>query len=147
MSSLIRAALMGLVLIGLVGCTSKPLLTPKELLVVGHSYSHEEIKKAILTGAAERGWTVRHIGDEVIQADILVRNTFYARVDITYSLSNYRIDYRDSREMDYKNGKIHRNYNRWVKNLDKSILRALKRIETDRMVQRAVNEQQSSTAQ
>jgi len=138
---------MGLVLIGLVGCTSKPLLTPKELLVVGHSYSHEEIKKAILTGAAERGWTVRHIGDEVIQADILVRNTFYARVDITYSLSNYRIDYRDSREMDYKNGKIHRNYNRWVKNLDKSILRALKRIETDRMVQRAVNEQQSSTAQ
>ena len=47
MSSLIRAALMGLVLIGLVGCTSKPLLTPKELLVVGHSYSHEEIKKAI----------------------------------------------------------------------------------------------------
>ena len=147
MSSLIRAALMGLVLIGLVGCTSKPLLTPKELLVVGHSYSHEEIKKAILTGAAERGWTVRHIGDEVIQADILVRNTFYARVDITYSLSNYRIDYRDSREMDYKNGKIHRNYNRWVKNLDKSILRALKRIETDRMVQRAVNEQQSSIAQ
>lgn len=147
MSSLIRAALMGLVLIGLVGCTSKPLLTPKELLVVGHSYSHEEIKKAILTGAAERGWTVRHIGDEVIQADILVRNTFYARVDITYSLSNYRIDYRDSREMDYKNGKIHRNYNRWVKNLDKSILRALKRIETDRMVERAVNEQQSSTAQ
>ncbi|MCU1721990.1 hypothetical protein [Pseudomonas sp. 5P_5.1_Bac1] len=146
MSSLIRAALMGLVLIGLAGCTSKPLLTPKELLVVGHTYSHEEIKKAILTGAAERGWTVRNIGDEVIQADILVRNMYYARVDITYSLSNYRIDYRDSREMDYRDGKIHRNYNRWVKNLDKSILRALKRIETDRMVQRAVSEQQSSTA-
>lgn len=144
MSSMIRAALLGLVLAGLAGCTSKPVMAPKELLVVGHSYSNDEIQYAILQAAAQRGWSARPAGPGLVQADITVRNTFYAAVDIRYSLSNFRIDYRDSRGLDYKDGKIHRNYNRWVYNLDKSIMRELKRIETNRMVQRAVNEQNST---
>ncbi|HCN45147.1 MAG TPA: hypothetical protein DIT18_05410 [Pseudomonas sp.] len=144
MSSLIRTAILGLMLAFVAGCTSKPVMAPKELLVVGHSYSNEEIQQAILKAAAERGWTVRRATPGLVQADITVRNTFFAAVDIHYSLSNFRIDYRDSRNLDYNNGKIHRNYNRWVYNLDKSIMRELQRIEADRMVQRAVNEQRSN---
>lgn len=144
MSSMIRAALLGLVLAFVAGCTSKPVMVPKELLVVGHSYTDEEIQQAILKAAAERGWTVRRFTPGLVQADITVRNTFFAAVDIHYSLSNFRIDYRDSRGLDYNDGKIHRNYNRWVYNLDKSIMRELKRIESDRMVQRAINEQRST---
>lgn len=144
MSSLIRTAVLGLMLAFVAGCTSKPVMAPKELLVVGHSYSNEEIQQAILKAAAERGWTVRRATPGLVQADITVRNTFFAAVDIHYSLSNFRIDYRDSRNLDYNDGKIHRNYNRWVYNLDKSIMRELQRIEADRMVQRAVNEQRSN---
>lgn len=144
MSSLIRTAVLGLMLAFVAGCTSKPVMAPKELLVVGHSYSNEEIQQAILKAAAERGWTVRRATPGLVQADITVRNTFFAAVDIRYSLSNFRIDYRDSRNLDYNDGKIHRNYNRWVYNLDKSIMRELQRIEADRMVQRAVNEQRSN---
>lgn len=144
MSSLIRAALLGLVLAGVAGCTSKPVMTPKEVLLVGHSYSNEDIQQAILKASAERGWTVRQITPGLVQADITVRNTFYAAVNIHYSLSNFRIEYRDSRALDYKNGKIHRNYNRWVYNLDKSIMRELQRIEANRMVQRATDEQRSN---
>ncbi|MFD2640611.1 hypothetical protein [Pseudomonas japonica] len=144
MSSMIRMALLGLALAFAAGCTSKPVMAPKELLVVGHSYSNDDIQRAILQAVAERGWTARNVVPGLVQADITVRNTFYAAVDIRYSLSNFRIDYRDSRGLDYNNGKIHRNYNRWVYNLDKSIMRELQRIETNRMVQRAVNEQRSN---
>ena len=141
---MIRVALLGLVLAFVAGCTSKPVMVPKELLVVGHSHTDEEIQQAILKAVTERGWTARRVTPGLVQADITVRNTFFAAVDIRYSLSNYRIDNRDSRGLDYKDGKIHRNYNRWVYNLDKSIMRELKRLESDRMVQRAINEQRST---
>ena len=87
---------------------------------------------------------MRQTAPGLVQADITVRNTFYAAVNIRYSLSNFRIEYRDSRELGYNDGKIHRNYNRWVYNLDKSIMRELKRIEANRMVQRATDEQRSN---
>jgi len=144
---MIRAALMGLVLAGLVGCTSKPVLMPKEVLVAGPSYSDQEIQQAILQAAALRGWSARQVAPGLIQADITVRNTFYAAVDIRYSRNDFSIGYRDSRGLDHKDGKIHRNYNRWVHALDKNILRELKRIETNRMVQRAMSEQNPSNAQ
>ena len=126
MSSLIRAAVLGLALAGLAGCTSKPVLTPQEQLVVGHNYNHEQVQQAILKAVANRGWTPRKVTPNLIQADILVRNTFYAAVDIHYSVSNFRINYRDSRELGYKDGKIHRNYNRWVSMLDRDIMAALR---------------------
>ncbi|MGH8380495.1 hypothetical protein [Pseudomonas sp.] len=135
MSSLIRAAVLGLALAGLAGCTSKPVLTPQEQLVVGHDYSHAQVQQAILKAVADRGWTARKVTPDLIQADILVRNTFYAAVDIRYSVSNFRINYRDSRELGYKDGKIHRNYNRWVNNLDKNIMRELNHLETRSTVQ------------
>ncbi|CAI8822566.1 MULTISPECIES: hypothetical protein [Pseudomonas] len=147
MSSLIRAAVLGLALAGLAGCTSKPVLTPQEQLVVGHNYNHEQVQQAILKAVANRGWTPRKVTPNLIQADILVRNTFYAAVDIHYSVSNFRINYRDSRELGYKDGKIHRNYNRWVNNLDKSILQELNKLEAQNIVQRAISEQHSNTVE
>jgi hypothetical protein len=137
MSSLIRAAVLGLALTGLAACTSKPVLTPQEQLVVGHNFSHEQVQQAILKALAERGWNTRAVTPQLIQADILVRNLHYAAVDIHYSVSNFRINYRDSRALDYKNGKIHRNYNRWVNNLDMDIMRELNKLETATLVQNA----------
>ncbi|QHF26504.1 hypothetical protein PspR32_01420 [Pseudomonas sp. R32] len=144
---MIRAAVLGLALAGLAGCTSKPVLTPQEQLVVGHNYNHEQVQQAILKAVANRGWTPRKVTPNLIQADILVRNTFYAAVDIHYSVSNFRINYRDSRELGYKDGKIHRNYNRWVNNLDKSILQELNKLEAQNIVQRAISEQHSNTVE
>ncbi|MDH0304226.1 MULTISPECIES: hypothetical protein [unclassified Pseudomonas] len=125
MSPLIRAAALGLALTGLAGCTSKPVLNPAEQLTASHNYSQPQVQQAILKAIAERGWTARNVGPSLIQADITVRNTFYAAVDIHYSPSQFRIAYRDSRELGYKDGKIHRNYNRWVYNLDRAIVQQL----------------------
>ncbi|CAM3650981.1 putative lipoprotein [Pseudomonas reidholzensis] len=141
MSSLLRATALGLALIGLAGCTSKPVLNPSEQLVANHGYSQSQVQLAILKGIANRGWTAQKLAPGLIQADILVRGTHYAAVDIHYSASEYRISYRDSREMDYKNGSIHRNYNRWVANLDKNILRELNNLATDNIMRQSATTQ------
>ncbi|MCO7513237.1 hypothetical protein NJF44_00195 [Pseudomonas guariconensis] len=135
MSSLIRAAALGLALTALTGCTSKPVMNPAEQLAANHGYSQAQVQLAILKAIADRGWTARNVGPNLIQADITVRNTFFAAVDIHYSTSQFRIAYRDSRELGYKNGKIHRNYNRWVYNLDRSILRELNLLATQNILQ------------
>ncbi|PYB94627.1 hypothetical protein [Pseudomonas fulva] len=137
MSSLLRAAALGLVLAGIAGCTSKPVLNPSEQLAAATPYTHQQVQQAILKAIVERGWTARSVGASVIQADITVRNTFYAAVDIHYSASQFRIDYRDSRELGYDDGKIHRNYNRWVYNLDRSIVRQLNALSADQLLQRS----------
>lgn len=144
MLSLIRTALLGLLLAGVVGCTSKPLLTPQRQLSLDHPASHDQVKQAIVQTATQRGWSVRKVTPDQVQADILVRNTFFAAVNIDYSASGYRINYRDSRELDYKDGKIHRNYNRWVKALSTSILRNLKNQQALQEVQRTLDQQAST---
>ncbi|MBA1202371.1 hypothetical protein G7009_11470 [Pseudomonas capeferrum] len=139
MSSFVRTALLGLLLIGVVGCTSKPLLTPQEQISLNPPVSAEQVKLAIVQTAIKRGWTVREVNAQQVQADILVRNTFYAAVDVDYSANGYRISYRDSRELNYKDGKIHRNYNRWVNALDIDILRELKNQRALQEPQRALH--------
>ncbi|MFJ4346027.1 hypothetical protein [Pseudomonas sp. NPDC089401] len=148
MSPLIRAAALGLALTALAGCTSKAVLTPSRPLAADHSYSQAQVQQAILMAVAERGWTARSITAQRIQADITVRNTFYAAVNIDYTPRDYRISYRDSRGMDYADGKIHRNYNRWVKNLSGSILRQLKTYDTQKLLlqqQQSLSQQSSDT--
>ena len=53
-------------------------------------------------------------------------------IDIPYSANHYRIQYRDSSGLDYKDGKIHKNYIRWVRLLDKGIVRELKDHQNER---------------
>ncbi|KIQ50633.1 lipoprotein, partial [Citrobacter rodentium] len=44
-----------------------------------------------------------------------------AEVRITYSATRYDIQYESSLNLLASGGKIHKNYNRWVRNLDKDI--------------------------
>lgn len=44
-----------------------------------------------------------------------------AEVRITYTATSYDIKYDSSLNLQASGGKIHKNYNRWVRNLDKDI--------------------------
>ncbi|WP_420850580.1 hypothetical protein [Pseudomonas lutea] len=81
------------------------------------------MKQAILTTLVTRNWSVQRIEPNRVQGEITVRGQFHAEIDIPYSVDHYQITYRDSRELNYKDSKIHNNYNRWVRLLDKGILR------------------------
>ncbi|NWD50937.1 hypothetical protein [Pseudomonas gingeri] len=126
MSSLLRVALIALALLVTAGCTSKKIITPTRTVAPQIQASQEQMKQAILTTLVKRKWSVQRVNPTQIQAEITVREQFHVEIDINYSASGYSIAYRDSSGMDYKDGKIHKNYIRWVRLLDKGILRELR---------------------
>jgi hypothetical protein len=86
--------------------------------------SDAQIVKAMQSGGATRGWIVKQVEPGHVEATIYVRSHM-AKVDIMYDAAAYSIRYNDSENLDYKDGKIHRNYNKWVQNLNMDIQRAL----------------------
>jgi hypothetical protein len=126
MSSLLRATLITLALLTTAGCTSKPILNTQHDLPANTQASEEKVKQVIVAALQKREWTVQRLSPQLVQAEITVRNQFYAAIDIHYTRTGYAITYRDSRDLGYKDGKIHRNYNRWVSMLDRDILAGLR---------------------
>ncbi|MCF5051658.1 hypothetical protein GIW50_11265 [Pseudomonas syringae] len=126
MSSLLRATLITLALLTTAGCTSKPVLNTQHDLPANTQASEEKIKQVIVAALQKREWTVQRLSPHLVQAEITVRNQFYAAIDIRYTRTSYAITYRDSRDLGYKDGKIHRNYNRWISMLDRDILAGLR---------------------
>ncbi|PMX28012.1 MULTISPECIES: hypothetical protein [unclassified Pseudomonas] len=126
MSSLLRATLITLALLTTAACTSKPVLNTQHDLPANAQVSEEKIKQVIVTALQKREWSVQRLSPQLVQAEITVRNQFYAAIDIRYTRNSYAITYRDSRDLGYKDGKIHRNYNRWVSMLDRDILAGLR---------------------
>ncbi len=113
--SLFRVALIALALLTTAGCTSKKIITPTRTVTPQIQASQEQMKQAILTTLVKRKWSVQRVNPSQIQAEITVREKFHVEIDINYSASGYTIAYRDS------SGII-----RWVRLLDKGILRELR---------------------
>ncbi|MBI6657516.1 hypothetical protein YA0721_07025 [Pseudomonas carnis] len=126
MSSLLRATLITLALLTTAGCTSKPVLNTQHELPATSQVNEEKMKQVIVAALQKREWTVQRLSPQLVQAEITVRGQFYAAIDIRYTRNSYAITYRDSRDLGYKDGKIHRNYNRWVSMLDRDILAGLR---------------------
>ena len=59
-------------------------------------------------------------GPDVIKGRLQARN-HSADIRIPYSATSYSINYESSLNLKASDGKIHKNYNRWVHNLDKDI--------------------------
>ncbi|WP_347903447.1 hypothetical protein [Pseudomonas purpurea] len=135
MSSLLRATLIVLALLTTVSCTSKRMYSPTRIVPATVQVDQEHMKQAILKTLVARKWTVQRVSPDVIQAEITVRNKYHAEIDIEYAPTHYKIVYRDSRELDYKDGKIHKNYIRWVRLLDRGILSRLKNTQIEQTAQ------------
>jgi len=146
MSSMLRLLLAVLMVTSVTACAYRPVATPDRTVPVTMHTSKEQIKQAILTTLEARTWTVDSIGPDVIQAEVEVRSKYSAKIDITFDANHYRISYRDSQALGYKDGKIHRSYNRWVTLLDRGIMSKLKGEESDKQTARDVAELQGKVA-
>lgn len=93
--------------------------------------SSAQVENAIVTGMTTRGWVPKVIAPGHVEARLLIRSHMVA-VDIEFRETTYSITYKDSDNLKYKNGKIHRNYNRWVANLNLDLQRSLLRAATQR---------------
>lgn len=106
------------------GCGSKPMLKLENNKIPslnnGSPMKLEVVKSVILRSCEGRGWVTKDKGGNVIEAQYSGRD-HRAIIEIPYSQNSYSIVYKDSDGLGYKNGKIHNNYNRWVRYLSEDI--------------------------
>jgi len=79
-----------------------------------------EVRGAIVRAGAGLGWIMKDGAPGVINGTLLLR-THTAEVQIPYSATSYGIVYKSSINLQESGGKIHRNYNGWVQNLNRGI--------------------------
>ena len=87
-----------------------------------------DIAKAIKSGLVAREWTVQREENSVIEAKLFVRS-HTAEIRIPFNKDYINIQYVSSTNLlyDEKNGikYIHRNYNKWIKLLERDIANRL----------------------
>ncbi|OBU11093.1 hypothetical protein [Morganella psychrotolerans] len=101
------------------GCArTAPILTPQTSVTA--NVSADKVKTAILEAGQKRDWIMKQTAPGVIEGKLISRD-HTVRIKVTYSATSYKISYVDSQNLKASDGKIHKNYNRWVNNLDKDI--------------------------
>lgn len=125
--SFIKATFVAVALFSLAACGNLQPLRNIENTPVVYNLKLDQVKSAIMQAGIERGWVMKQIKSGEIQGELFVRE-HRAVIDITYSPKSYSINYVNSKNLKYTNGKIHRNYNRWINNLDKDIQIALAKL-------------------
>lgn len=119
MKKVVRALAVIAVIGALAGCART---APVEQIhtTVSSGHTADQVKKAILKAGIQREWIMTEAGPGVITGRLQARD-HSAEVRIPYSASSYSINYSSSMNLKFADGKIHKNYNRWVRNLDKDI--------------------------
>jgi hypothetical protein len=101
--------------------SSAPVAAPSGQL------SAAQVRGAITEALYDKGWVVKQDDPGKILAEVLVRN-HRADIEIDYSATQYSIAYRDSANLLYDGSVIHRNYNKWIKLLERQINQRLSEI-------------------
>lgn len=87
---------------------------------VSTGHTAEQVKTAILKAGQKRDWIMSEAGPGVIKGRLQARD-HSVEIRIPYSATSYSINYESSMNLKAADGKIHKNYNRWVHNLDHDI--------------------------
>jgi len=118
---------MGILLVaafGLGGCaTIQPIADVVDApfaLPAGKPLSMGEISRAIVDAGHSLGWSMQPTAPGKIAGRIALR-AHVAEIEVEYDTRSYSITYRDSSNLEAKDGLIHSEYNRWIGNLDKAI--------------------------
>lgn len=119
----VRLGAVALILLCIAGCTSQPIHNVNDAAVsspTGKTVTKEQVRAAIIRAGGALGWNIKDEGPDKLSGTLVLR-THTAVVDIPYSVDKYSIVYRSSVNLNEKSGKIHRNYNGWIQNLNKGI--------------------------
>ena len=108
-------------LVFLAGCRSAPIYNVDNAPVdISAKHSSKDIKKAIRRAGISLGWVIKDKKPGQLIGTLNLR-TFTAIVDIRYNNKTYSITYKDSVGLNYDGTNIHKNYNSWIQNLNRSI--------------------------
>ena len=105
----------------LAGCNSQPVYeVSKDPVVATRAVQMAEVEKAIVRAGTGLSWQMQPQGPGKIQGTIQQR-THRAVVDISYDTKTFSIKYRDSTNLKYDGASIHKQYNIWIRNLERAI--------------------------
>ena len=107
----------------LAACTLRPIFNVKGAPVEtpgGKPPTLAEVEKAVVRAGSALGWKMQPVRPGVMVGTITLRS-HTAIVDVTFDTRTFNITYKDSVDLNYDGGNIHRNYNGWIQNLDKGI--------------------------
>ncbi len=103
----------------LAGCArTAPIAQVHSIVTTGHTA--DQVKTAILKAGQKRDWIMTETGPGMIKGRLQSRD-HSVQVSIPYTATSYSINYENSLNLKAADGKIHKNYNRWVNNLDHDI--------------------------
>ncbi|ALM71484.1 hypothetical protein [Vibrio vulnificus] len=106
----------------LVGCGRvQPILEIQDT-PVSYDLQSKQVKSAIVLAATKRGWAITEVEPGVLSAKLNLRSHF-VEIMIPYDDKYYSILYVKSENLNASDGNIHRNYNRWINNLNVDIQR------------------------
>ena len=113
---------LGVLAILLVACTTQPVrnVDNAPINVSGSSYDLSDVTRAIKTAGAVLGWQMQEKTPGHVVGSLYLR-THVAIVDVTYTLDEFSINYKDSTNLNYDGSLIHKNYNGWIDNLNNAI--------------------------
>lgn len=114
------AALMLIVLVS-VGCAKKvPTAPAGNTLPQSQILNNATVQDIIIKAGHELGWIIVPINETSLQATLKVRSHRLI-CEIHHDKERYTINYKSSENLNYKEGKIHRQYRNWVLRLQDSI--------------------------
>ena len=104
-------------------CTQAPVRNVAQTPVVtgtGKPVTADQVRSAIVRAGSGLGWQMTPVDPGLVSGRLALRG-HVAVVDVRYSPKDFSITYKDSTNLDYANGQIHKNYNGWIENLDRDI--------------------------
>jgi len=123
-SKLSNVIILSAVAILLIACAPTPIrnIDNAPVNVSSANYDLSDVARAIKTAGTGLGWQMKEETPGHIVGSLYLRS-HVAVVDITYTLDDYSINYKDSTNLKYNPGSnsIHSSYNRWIGNLTKAI--------------------------
>ncbi|MGG2395523.1 hypothetical protein ACJRW5_01040 [Pseudomonas sp. SH1-B] len=115
-----------LLLVGLAACSRvQPIMTVHQELPANTTLSDEQLREPLIRALTRARWTLEEEEANRILARIDFRQ-HSASITIDYAGGRYDIRYRDSQDLDYADGKIHKRYNALVKKLNRVILQEVR---------------------
>ena len=123
---MLKLTLIALMCLMLVACRSAPIqnVEHEPVRINKINYTIEDVERGIIRGGVSMGWEMYRKQPGLIEGTLYI-GKHVVEVTIPYNMQSYNISYRNSKNMNYDSGKIHKSYNRWIDNLNKAIRQSL----------------------
>jgi len=112
--------------LGVMACRAVPIRNVyQSSLTPPASMSDAALLDSFRRAGAATGWVIQPVAPGELEGRLAVHGRHLAVVTITYDRTQFSISYKNSENLLYDGVHIHRNYNRWVQNLEKNIREAV----------------------